>query len=173
MYNDITIDTPAADTSTRISAPSKLRRSVPVIARSGMGLLFLVCGLNGFLNFIPPPSAPMPENAAAFAMGLMKAGYFMPLLAGVQTLVGALLLLGRFVPLALIVIAPVVVNILMFHAALAPEGLGLAIVLTVIELYLAYTYRDAYRPLFQARAPLARPRLRGERGAESVSLPRS
>jgi uncharacterized membrane protein YphA (DoxX/SURF4 family) len=134
----------------------QLQRYLPVVARSAMGLVFFVCGLNGFLNFIPPPSAPMPENAAAFAMGLMKAGYFMPLLAGVQTLVGALLLSGRWVPLALTLIAPVVLNILMFHATLAPEGLGLAIVLTVIELYLAYTYRDAYRPLFRARTATAR-----------------
>jgi uncharacterized membrane protein YphA (DoxX/SURF4 family) len=153
MYSDASLAT-SADASSLTRAPSaggKLRRALPVIARSAMGLVFFVSGLNGFLNFIPPPSAPMPENAAAFAMGLMKAGYFMPLLAGVQTLVGALLLAGRFVPLALTLIAPVVLNILLFHAALAPEGLGLAIALTLIELYLAYTYRDAYRPLFQAR----------------------
>jgi uncharacterized membrane protein YphA (DoxX/SURF4 family) len=138
------------------SASVRLQRYLPVAARSAMGLLFITTGLNGFLEFIPPPSAPMPEAAAAFATGLMQAGYFMPLLAGVQTAVGALLLSGRFVPLALTLIAPVVLNILLFHAALAPEGLGLAIVLTVIELYLAYTYRDAYRPLFRARATAAR-----------------
>jgi uncharacterized membrane protein YphA (DoxX/SURF4 family) len=154
MYIDATLEpTPSPTTSpisSRTSGASKLRRALPVIAQSGMGLLFFVCGLNGFLSFIPPPSAPMPENAAAFVMGLMKAGYFMPLVAGVEALVGALLLTGRFVPLALTLLAPVLLNILLFHATLAPDGLGLAIVLTLIELYLAYTYRDAYRPLFQA-----------------------
>jgi uncharacterized membrane protein YphA (DoxX/SURF4 family) len=154
MNIDATLDPAAAHPSIRTSAGSKIRRSLPVIARSGMGFVFFVCGLNGFLNFIPPPSAPMPENAAAFVMGLMKAGYFMPLLAGVEALVGALLLTGRFVPLALTLLAPVMLNILLFHATVAPEGMGLAIVLTVLELYLAYTYRDAYRPLFQARTPI-------------------
>jgi len=154
--NDAVTTNAASATATPTGHPSgvgKLRRYLPIAARSAMGLVFFVCGLNGFLNFIPPPSAPMPENALAFAMGLMKAGYFMPLLAGVQTLVGALLLTGRFVALALTLIAPVVLNILLFHAALAPDGLGLAIGLTAIELYLAYTYHDSSLMLERFTAP--------------------
>src|SRR5512135_3428138 len=76
-------------------------RYVPAIARILMGLMFFVFGLNGFLNFIPQPKTPLPEGAVAFAMALMKTGYMMPLVTGTQLLVGVLLLLNRFVPLAL------------------------------------------------------------------------
>lgn len=76
-------------------------RHLPTIARILMGLMFFVFGLNGFLDFIPKPKEPMPEAAVAFAGALMKTGYMMPLVMGTQLIVGALLLLNRFVPLAL------------------------------------------------------------------------
>src|SRR5215813_3269063 len=91
------------------------KRYVPMIARILMGLGFLVFGLNGFLQFIPQPKAPPPQAAMDFAGALMKTGYMMKLIAGTQVVVGALLLLNLFVPLALTLIAPVIVNILAFH----------------------------------------------------------
>ncbi len=126
-------------------------RHLPAVARLLMGAAFLVFGLNGFLHFIPEPKTPMPEGAAAFAGGLMKSGYMFPLVAGTQVLVGGLLLLNRFVPLALALIAPILVNIVAFHIFLAPSGIGPGLVLLLLELYLAWAYRKAFGPMLAAR----------------------
>ena|SRR5437879_3064689 len=129
------------------------RRILPAIARILMGVAFCIFGLNGFLNFIPQPKAPMPEGAAAFAGALAKTGYMIQLVAGTQLVVGILLLLNRFVPLALILIAPIFVGIVTFHIFLAPATIAPGLVLFVLELYLAWVYRDAFRPLFRAKTP--------------------
>jgi hypothetical protein len=93
----------------------------------------------------------MPEGAMALAGALMKSGYLMRLVMGTQTVVGALLLLNRFVPLALALIAPVVVNIVAFHLFLAPSGLPIAFVVLAFEVFLAWSYRAAYRPMLAMR----------------------
>jgi len=128
-------------------------RVMPAIARVLMGLAFLVFGLNGFLNFIPQPKT-MPEGAAAFFGALMKTGYMIPLIFGTQTLVGALLLLNLFVPLALALIAPVIVNIVAFHIFIERSGLPIAIVFLAIELYLAWSHRKSFLPML---APKTKP----------------
>ena len=127
-------------------------RYCPAIARILMGLVFLVFGLNGFLQFIPQPKDAMPEGAMAFFGALMNTGYMLPLIMGTQTIVGVLLLTNRFVPLALALIAPVIVNIVAFHAFLAPSGLVVAGVVAALELYLAWSYRKAYRSMLVMRA---------------------
>ena len=111
-------------------------KKAPLIARILLGLIFFVFGLNGFLNFIPTP--PMPERVAAFMSGLMASGYFFPFLKGTEVVCGLLLLSGAFVPLALVVLAPIIINIFMFHAFLAPSGLPLAIFIGLLESYLAF-----------------------------------
>ncbi len=116
-----------------------------------MGLMFFVFGLNGFLHFMPRPKGPMPEGAVSFFGALMKTGYMMPLIFGTQTIVGALLLSNRFVPLALALIAPVIVNIVAFHAFLSPSGAYMAGVVLVLEVYLAWAYRKAYLPMLAMR----------------------
>jgi len=134
-----------------LSAPVSAKLlSLPGAARLSLGVVFAVFGLNGFLHFLPTPSGT-PEAALAFAGALVKTGYMFPLIKGTEVLVAALLLSNLFVPLALALIAPVIVNIVAFHAALAPSGLGLALVLLALELYLAWTYRAAYRPMLAAR----------------------
>jgi uncharacterized membrane protein YphA (DoxX/SURF4 family) len=134
--------------------PSKsAARYLPTTARILMGLVFFVFGLNGFLHFMPQPKT-MPEGAVAFFGAMVKTGYMIPLLFGTQTLVGALLLLNRFVPLALALIAPVIVNIVVFHIFVAPSGLPLASVVSALELYLAWSYRKAFLPML---APRVRP----------------
>ncbi len=125
---------------------------LPVIARVLMGLMFFVFGLNGFLHFIPEPKKPMPDGAVALAGALMKSGYMFPMVMGTQFLVGVLLLSNRFVPLALALIAPIIVNIVAFHVFLAPSGLGLALVVLALELYLAWAYRSSYRSMLKLRA---------------------
>lgn len=134
------------------TSPSrKALRFLPHVVRVLMGLGFFVFGLNGFLYFIPPPETPLPEEAIAFVTALVESRYMMPLIAATQLIVGALLLLNRFVPLALLLIAPFLVNSLAFHLTLEPSGLVSAIVFSLLEVYLAWAYRAAWRPLFVPR----------------------
>ena len=130
----------------------KLLRFVPVVARVLLGLLFTVTGLNGFLNFLPQPDpGAMPEGAMAFAGALQSSGYMFPMIMGTQLLCGVLLVTGLFVPLALVLLAPVVVNIVAFHVFLAPTGTGIAIAVLVAEVYLVWAYRKAYGPMLRMR----------------------
>jgi uncharacterized membrane protein YphA (DoxX/SURF4 family) len=143
---------PALTVST---SPRSIARYIAPTARILMGLVFFVCGLDGFLHFLPQPTEPPSEGAMSLAIALMKSGYLFPLIKGTEVTVGALLLANRLVPLALVLIAPVIVNIFAFHAFLAPSGLVLASVLVALELGLAWTHRSAYRPLFASRAQRA------------------
>ena len=132
--------------------PKPFTRYVAMIARILLGLGFTVFGLNGFLHFIPEPKTPMPEGAMAFAGALMKTGYMFPLIAGTQLLAGVLLLLNLFVPLALVLLMPVLVNIIAFHLFLQPAGMAPGAVFMVLELHLAWVYRKAYLPMLAVRA---------------------
>ena len=126
-------------------------RFIPPVVRILMGLMFLVFGLNGFLSFMTPPKDPIPVAAAALVGALMKSGYMMPLVSGTQVLVGALLLVNRFVPLALALITPILVGIVTFHIFLMPAGTAPGVVLFLMDLYLAWAYRSAFRPMLAAR----------------------
>jgi uncharacterized membrane protein YphA (DoxX/SURF4 family) len=132
-----------------------IARHAPTAARFLLGAVFFVFGLNGFLSFIPPPPDPMPEGAVKLGEAFMSSGYLLQLIKGTEVLAGLLLLCNRFVPLALIVLAPVVVNIVAFHLWLAPSGMGLALAVLGLELYLAWAHRQAFAPLLEARAPVA------------------
>jgi hypothetical protein len=148
--NSTTAAYPAAVTTT--AKPTKsFTRHLPAIARVLMGLPLFVFGLNGLLNFLPQPTAPMPEGAMAFAGALMNTGYMFPLIAVTQLIVGALLLANRFVPLALALFAPFIVNSIAFHVFLEPSGRPMALVFLAFELYLAWSYRAAYRSMLAAR----------------------
>ena len=120
-----------------------------VTARILLGSIFVVFGLNGFLQVLPQPA--MPQPAVAFFGGLAASGFMLPTLFATQVVGGALLLLGM-VPLALVILAPVVVHIVEFHVFLAPAGLPLAVVVAALALFLAWIHRWAYRPLFAASA---------------------
>src|SRR5687768_11415304 len=122
-------------------------------ARVLLGLVFLVFGLNGFFYFIPPPSTPMPDRAMAFLGALMGTGYLLPLVAGTQALAGALLLANRFVPLALVLLAPLIVNIVAFHIFLEPSGLAVALLDLALESFLLWTHRSAFRAVLMPRSP--------------------
>ncbi|MEO8635586.1 MAG: DoxX family protein [Gemmatimonadales bacterium] len=129
-----------------------LARYVPIVARVLLGLVFFVLGLDGFLHFVPQPSTPLPEAAMAFFGALIKTGYMIPLIKGVEVTVGILLLTNRFVPLALALIAPLVVNIFLFDTVLAPKGAVIGAVVLGLELYLAWSYRKEYRSMLAMRA---------------------
>jgi len=116
------------------------------IARILLGLVFFVFGLNGFLHFMPNP--PPTPAAGAFFGALIQTGYMFFLIFGTQVLGGALLLLGVAVPFALLILAPVVVNIVFFHIFLSPALLPMALVVAALEAFLAWHYWAAFAPLF-------------------------
>ncbi len=114
-----------------------------------LGLIYFVFGLNGFLHFIP--MQPMPDKAMAFASAMMSTGYFMLMISGTQVVGGALILLsGIMTPLALVILAPVTVNILLFHIFLTPgaQNLILPVIMVALHLLAANKYANIYKPLF-------------------------
>jgi uncharacterized membrane protein YphA (DoxX/SURF4 family) len=117
-----------------------------IIARYLLGLIFLVFGLNGFLHFIPMPP-PKGALAAQFG-GAIFASHYWIVIFGVQVIGGVLLLVNQFVPLALAILGPVIVNIFFFHALMAPEGLPLAIVVVVLWSLLAVRYKQYLSGIF-------------------------
>jgi putative oxidoreductase len=119
-------------------------------ARILLGLIFFVFGLNGFLNFLPMPT-DMPEKAQAFTGGLFQAGYFFPFLKATEVVCGLLLLSGFFVPLALVILAPVSLNIFLFHIILAPAGAPVAIAIVLLNAFLGWTYMDRYKPMLKSK----------------------
>lgn len=123
---------------------------VSVAARVLLGLMFFVFGLNGFLNFLPMPNT-MPEAAMSFAGALANTGYMFPLIKGTEIVCGILLLSGFAVPVALLILTPILLNIVLFHLFLAPEGFGMIGVILVLFLYLTYTHWNLYKPLFCAK----------------------
>lgn len=101
---------------------------------------------------VAEPSASPPDHAVTLASAFMSSGYMFPLIKGTEALAAVMLLSNRFVPLALALLAPVVVNIVAFHAFLAPTGVGMTVVILALEMYLAWGYRAAYRPMLATRA---------------------
>ena len=117
-----------------------------IITRTLLGLLFVVFGLNAFLQFMP---APPPQGLAGdFVKALFMSHYFYAV-AVLQIAGGALCLSGRFVPLGLTLLGPVIVNILLFHIFLEPSGLPLAIVVSALALFLLWAYRAAFSGLIK------------------------
>ena len=119
-------------------------------ARWLLGLVFLVFGLNGFLHFIPMPP---PPGAGGQFLGALFVSHYLVVVFLLQLIPGALLLLNRFVPLALTLLGPIIVNILLFHLYMAPGGLPLALLVTALWLLVFLSVRSAFASLFQARVP--------------------
>ena len=135
-------------------------------ARILLGVAFLVFGLNGFLGFLPMP--PHEGEAGAFLGALAATGYMFPLIKGTEVLVGLLLLSNRFVPLALVLLAPVMVNIVAFHAVLEPAGVAVPLALAALQLFLVWAYRvrfvDVLKPDVKSDARVATTPPRGAVG---------
>ena len=123
-------------------------RTASVIARYLTGVIFLVMGLNGFLNFIP---LPPPVGIAGQFMGALYVSHYLWVIFAFQVIAGALLLANRYVPLAVAVLAPVIVNILCFYALMAPSGLPLALLVAVLWAVIFVDLRPAFSGLFQSR----------------------
>lgn len=123
-------------------------RTASVIARYLTGVIFLVMGLNGFLNFIP---LPPPGGVAKQFMGALYVSHYLWVIFAFQVIAGVLLLVNRYVPLAVAVLAPVIVNILTFHATMAPSGLPLAVFVAILWAVVFINVRPAFSELFQPR----------------------
>jgi putative oxidoreductase len=123
-------------------------KTVSTLVRLLLGLIVFVFGLNGFLHFIPSPPMPGPEGA--FIGAVAATGYMMPLIFTTQVVAGILLLIGLYAPLAVAILAPVIVNIFFFHVFLAPGGLPVAIVVIALELFTAWSYRGAFAPMLRS-----------------------
>jgi putative oxidoreductase len=119
-----------------------------IIARILLGLTFVVFGSNIFLHFIPMP--PLPATSAGdFSRALMQSHYIY-VVGLLQVIGGLLLLIGRYVPLGLTLLGPVIVNILLFHLFLEPSGLPMAIIVAALALFLLWRYRASFAGLVQA-----------------------
>jgi uncharacterized membrane protein YphA (DoxX/SURF4 family) len=126
-------------------------KTASTVARYLSGLIFFVFGINGFLNFIhqPPPSNPL---AIQFFVAV-SASHYMAVVYLAQIIGGILLLVGRFVPLGLAVLAPVLVNILNYHITMDPGGIGLGLIATILWVIVCLPYRSSFAPIFQQRPP--------------------
>ena len=113
-----------------------------IVARILLGLIFVVFGSNAFLHFLPMPPPP-PGLAGEYFHALLASGYVY-VIGGFQVIGGLFLLIGRFVPLGLIILGAIIVNIWCFHLLMAPEGLPPAVIVTLLELFLVWRYRDAF-----------------------------
>jgi putative oxidoreductase len=122
---------------------------VTLIARILLGLIFVVFGLNGFLNFLD--MGPMPTGPAGQFIGALFVSHYFWVIAGLQVVGGVLLLVNRFVPLALVLLGPVIVNILLYHIFLHPAGIGLAIVVTILWFIVFYNHRQYFAGIFIQR----------------------
>jgi len=119
-----------------------------IIVRVLFGLVFVVFGSNIFLHFIPMP--PLPETLAGdFSKALMESHYIYAV-GLLQVTGGLLLLIGRYVPLGLTLLGPVIVNILLFHVFLDPSGLLMAIIISLLFVFLLWRYRDAFSGILRA-----------------------
>jgi len=123
-------------------------RIASVIARYLAGVIFLVFGLNGFLNFIP---LPPPGGIAGQFMVALYVSHYLWVIFAFQVIAGVLLLVNRYVPLAVAILAPVLVNILTFHGLMASSGLPLALFVALLWIVIFIEVRPAFSGLFQSR----------------------
>ena len=122
------------------------------IARVLLGVIFLVFGLNGFLHFI---KMPPPTGVALQFMGALIASHEIAVIMLLQVIGAVLLLINRFVPLALLLLGPVIVNIVLFHAFMAPNGLPMALIVSVLWILTAYGVRGVFVGFSRSRVERA------------------
>ena len=120
-----------------------------LVARLLLGLIFVVFGLNGFLNFLS--MGPMPTGLAGQFIGALIASHYFWVVAALQIVGGALLLVNRYVPLALVLLGPVIVNILLYHVFLNPTGIVMAIVVAILWGIVFYSHRQYFSGIFVQR----------------------
>ncbi len=133
---------------------------VAIIAQILLGLIFFVFGLNGFFNFL---HGTLPGGMAGDFLGVLIRSHYVYFVSGVQVIGGVLLLVNRFIPLGLTLLAAVIANIIVFHLTMQPSGLPLAIVVAIIWIIVAWRFRAYFAPLFVQRAEQSNTRLPSSR----------
>ncbi len=126
-------------------------KTTTVISRVLLGLIFVTFGLNMFLNFIHMP--PPPEGPAREFMTALFMSHHLYVVGALQVVGGLILLSGRWVPLGLTLLGPVIVNIVCFHVLMAPPGLPMALVVSVLALFLLWRYRENFAGLVKNGRP--------------------
>jgi len=130
-----------------------MKSKATIATRILLGLVFFGAGLFGIITrFKFPPN--LPANLLTFVQGMTASVYFLPLLKTTELVCGILLLVGRFVPLALVVLAPIIINIFFTHLFLEPSGIPMTVVLGALEIYLAFfspDYSPSIRTLFRSK----------------------
>lgn len=121
-----------------------------MIARLLLGLIFVVFGLNGFLNFLD--MGPLPSGLAGQFIAALALSHYFWVVAALQVIGGALLLVNRFVPLGLVLLGPVIVNIILYHVFLNPAGMLMAIVVAILWLIVFYGHRQYFSGIFVQKA---------------------
>lgn len=121
---------------------------VATIARLLLGLVFVFFGSNLLFNFL---HAPMPTGTLGQFVGVLAVSHYVYAIGLAQAIPGILLLINRYVPLALTLLGPVIVNILLTHILMAPAGLPLALVVTLLWFLVFWRVRSAFRGIFQAK----------------------
>jgi putative oxidoreductase len=119
-----------------------------LVARILLGLIFVFFGLNGLLNFLPSP--PIPGVAGQY-VGALVASHYVLAVAALQVIGGILLLIGRYIPIGLVILAPIIVNILLFHITMAPASIGPGLLATVLWIIVFAGVRRAFDGIFAAR----------------------
>lgn len=134
----------------------KVKTISTTVVRSLLGMIYVVFGLNFFLHFLPMPPPPAEPGAAeGFMGGLFQAGYFFPMVKGIEVLLGGFLLLNFFTPLSLIILAPISLNILLFHAFLAPGNMAMGLLIVALHIYLLWVYRKSYTAMLDPKVQLS------------------
>jgi putative oxidoreductase len=123
-------------------------KALILISRLFLGLIFLVFGLNGFLHFIP---APMPTGVAGQYVGALFVSHYLAAVFALELIAGLLLLTNRFIVLAIAILAPLLVNIVLFHACMAPTGFAPAAIAVALWLILFVRERAAFSALWVAK----------------------
>ena len=121
-----------------------------IVAQVLVGLVFVVFGSNGILNFLHAPPLP-PGQGADFAR-IMQDSHYTIFVGAVQVIGGLLLLVNRFVPLGLTLLGPVIVNILLFHGLLMHQGWQPGVVVAILWIFLFFRYKANFAGIFAAKA---------------------
>jgi putative oxidoreductase len=139
-------------------------KAATIIARTLLGAIFVVFGTNIFLNFIPLP--PPPAGPARDFMTSLFVSHYLYLVGALQIAGGALLLTGRWAPLGLTLLGPVIINILAFHLLMFPEGIGMPVLVSALALFLLWRYRENFAGIIK---PLPQPSRREGSNWDGVS----
>jgi putative oxidoreductase len=133
---------------------TKTKTLSTTIVRSLLGLIYVFFGLNFFLHYLPAPPS-QGEAADSFLGGLFQAGYFFPMVKGLEVLLGGFLLLNFFTPLSLVILAPISLNILLFHIFLAPANVAIAVIIVALHVFLFWSYRKSYHGILNPKVLLS------------------